>query len=180
MSRIQMPYAAEDISLLAKSLRKQLESFTQPPSHVELLNMLARASGYRNYQHFRAQAASKFRLLSATPAIEHIDHQTVERVARHFDQDGRLLRWPAKVSHQTLCLWSLWSALPSRRIFTEQEINAVLKERHVFGDHAILRRSLCDADLITRTPDCREYRRVERRPPADARALIHRLKAVTA
>lgn len=180
MSRVQMPFVAEDISVVAKSLRKQLDSHTQPPSHVELLNMLARANGHRNYQHLRAQVASETRLSSASPAVESIDHQSVERVSRHFDDKGRLIRWPAKASHQALCLWLLWAAFPPRQIFTELQINAFLKERHLFSDHAILRRALCDANLIARTPDCREYRRIERRPTADARALIRHLKAATA
>ncbi len=54
-------------------------------------------------------------------------------------------------------------------------MNEIIKARHLFGDHAILRRSLCNSGLLARTPDGRVYRRVERRPTADAAALIRRL-----
>jgi len=53
----------------------------------------------------------------------------------------------------------------------------VRTERHGGGDHAILRRSLCDGGLVSRTRDGRVYRRVERRPPPEAAALICHLKA---
>ena len=38
-----------------------------------------------------------------------------------------------------------------------------------------LRRELVNTGLVERTPDCKVYRRVERRPPLEALALIRRL-----
>lgn len=175
MSRTALPFLAEDVSALAKSLRKQLIGHEGSPSHVELLNMLARASGHRNYQHLKAQAAAGQRLAAAPSSPERVDHLLVEQATRHFDGDGRLIRWPAKASHQRLCLWPLWATIPQGEVFSEVQINALLKGRHLFGDHAILRRSLCDGGLVARTPDCRAYRRIERRPAAEALALIRRV-----
>lgn len=54
MTRERHPYLHEDISLLAKSLRKQLANRDQPPGHLEFLNMLARAAGQENYQSWLA------------------------------------------------------------------------------------------------------------------------------
>jgi hypothetical protein len=176
MSRTCFPFATDDISALARFLRGQLTTVDRPPGHVELLNMLARAAGCRNYQHFRAQAAAQDRL-AAPPAADPVDHLKVEHAARHFDPKGRLIRWPAKAGDQSLCLWALWASIPAGGIFAERQINEILKSRHLFGDHALLRRALYDGDLVSRTADGREYRRIERRPPADAVALIQHLNS---
>jgi hypothetical protein len=139
--------------------------------------MLARATGCRNYQHFRAQAAAQDRL-AAPPAADPVDHLKVEHAARHFDLKGRLIRWPAKAGDQSLCLrGALWASIPAGEIFAERQINEILNSRHLFGDHALLRRALYDGDLVSRTADGREYRRIERRPPADAIALIQHLSS---
>ena len=99
----------------------------------------------------------------------------VRRLLHHFDPQGRLVRWPPKVSQQQLCLWVLWARLPAHQVMTEREINQQLTAAHGFGDYALLRRWLCDYGMVSRTRDGREYRRVEQRPPADALALIRRL-----
>ena len=44
MPRTFLPYSVDDISALARSLREQLAARTEPPGHVEMLNMLARAA----------------------------------------------------------------------------------------------------------------------------------------
>ena len=51
-------------------------------------------------------------------------------------------------------------------------MNAVLMRHNGFGDHVLIRRELVNMGLLTRTPDCRVYRRMEKRPPPEARALI--------
>lgn len=176
MPKENIPFATADVSALAKSLRAQLSARDAPPSHVEMLNMLARAAGHRNFQQFRAQAAS--RAAPAPPPVEAEpgpDFAVVEATLRHFDEQGRLVRWPARRRQQVLCLWALWARLPAGGVFAERELNALLVERHLFGDHALLRRDLFDMGLLSRTPDGREYRRVERQPPGEAKILIRRL-----
>ena len=53
----------------------------------------------------------------------------------------------------------------------------ILAGTHLFGDPVLLRRELCDLGLLWRTPDCRAYRRVERRPPPEALELLRRVRA---
>jgi hypothetical protein len=60
---------------------------------------------------------------------------------------------------------------------TEREVSARLDAWHLFGDAAQLRRSMVGARMLTRKPDCTEYRRVEPRPPPEALALIRQLAA---
>lgn len=172
MTRAAIPYAAADISALAKFLRDQLSARTEPPGHVEMLNLLARAAGARNFQHFRALAT-----VAPAPSAPPADLRRVEKVARQFDARGRLMTWPAKPSHQALALWALWADMPPVTSFTEQSFSAWLSARHQFGDPAILRRSMVSAGLVSRTLDCRDYRRIEQPPPADARALFAALRA---
>lgn len=176
MSREAISFETHDISALARSLRGQLAGRATAPGHVEMLNMLARAAGHRNFQHLRAQAGARNGLAAAAVPAESVDHLLVERTARHFDRAGRLIRWPSRASQQALCLWALWARMPQRRILSERAVNDLLKAQHLFGDHAILRRSLCDRALLSRTIDGTEYRRVERPPTAEAAALIRHLK----
>lgn len=172
MSRTCIPFSAGDISVLARALRDQITHCDHTPGHLELLNMLARSTGHRNFQSLRAQAAARHQFHRPQPAPDPIDYVVVRQLARHFDAQGRLASWPAKPRLKELCLWVLWSKVPPRRSLTEDQLNAQIAARHLFGDYALLRRELCDHGLLTRTPDGREYRRVERRPPPEAIAFI--------
>jgi hypothetical protein len=175
MSKTPFPFAAQDISALARSLSRELDGCAARPTHVQMLNMLARAAGYRNFQHFRAQRMAQLRLDAPADAGPPVDHRQVERVAGHFDSSGVMIRWPSRTNHQALCLWVLWSRLPAGEVMTETQINERLRASHAFGDPAILRRSMFGDRLVTRTRDCREYRRIERIPPPEAIALIRHL-----
>ena len=180
MSRLALPFEVADLSAFARSLRTQLDTLERKPSHVELLNMLCRAAGFRNYQHFRADSEARQRLAAPREDKPIPDHSLVEKVARHFDGEGRLLRWPSKAPHLKLCLWVLWSRIPSDRVLTEREINDLLNLWHVFGDHAVLRRAMFEAGLVDRTQDGRRYRRIEQKPPVELSALLARVTPVTA
>jgi hypothetical protein len=186
MSKEIIPFYADDVSALARALKRELarhdeESATAPaarkgPGHVELLNMLARATGFRNFQHMRSQADARERLDRPPPApAPAVDYVRVEHVARYFDLAGRLTRWPGKHSDRLDCLWVMWSRIEPRRVYHEAEVNRALNAEHLFGDHALLRRELVDLGMMARTPDGREYRRLEKAPPADAVALIRHL-----
>ena len=83
-----------------------------------------------------------------------------------------MVRWPGRTSHQDMCLWVIWSRIPAEQRFSEREINQFIIDGHTFGDHAILRRSLVDMQMLARTPDGKLYRRIERKPDADAAALL--------
>jgi len=176
MPKSVFPYYADDISAVARPLNTQLANCGHLPGHVELLNMLARAVGARNFQHFRAQLAAQRRMTRGPEVDMAVDHVALQRLARYFDLDRRLLRWPTKFSHQEPCLWVLWSRLPARKILSEPEVNDLLFANHHFEDPALLRRELKERGMVTRTLDGREYRRVERKPPPLAAALIRSLR----
>jgi hypothetical protein len=169
MSRIQLPLIINDVSALSRSLRKQLQCTENVPSHVEMLNLLAKSAGYKNFQHLKAELA---------PAHEpepEINRKRLNKAAGYFDLNGSLSRWPKKYSMRVLCLWGLWSRLPARIAMTELELDEKLILNHSFCDHTMLRRWLVDEKLVSRTPDGREYRRIESRPPFEALELIKRV-----
>lgn len=170
MSRSALSLAVPDLSAFAKGLRTQLAALDHPPGHVEMLNACCRAAGYRNFQHFRSSAAPGDLPEAAAP-----DLGKIEKVARHFDSEGRMVRWPSKASHAELCLWVLWSRLPAGTVSSEFEISALLKGWNTFGDHALLRRAMVDGRLLDRTVDGRAYRRIEQKPPAELSPLLARL-----
>ncbi|EIE52274.1 hypothetical protein AL036_04970 [Salipiger aestuarii] len=164
MSRDVIPLTIHDLSLFARRLHDGLKT---PPSHLELLGQIARAAGYRNYQHLRAQT---------TPTPE-IDRKLLLRALREFDADGRLRRFPSRNRMQLLCLWPIWARLPAREPLTERQISARLDALCAFRDAAQVRRTLVEGAFVTRTTDGSAYLRREQAPPAEARALIAELSA---
>ena len=172
MTRQTMTLGTDDLSAFTRMLARQLGP--EAPSHLRLMNMLARAAGYANVQHLRAAQAATRRLarpVSDTP----VDARLVERALAQFDGAGRLRRWPARRAVQDVALWAMWAALPARHTLTEREVNDLLRARHLFGDPATLRRCLIGAGLLTRRPDGSDYRRIERAPSPEARALLDHL-----
>ena len=183
MSKTLLPLHVDDISAFARSLGGQLADCGRTPGHVELLNMLARSSGHRNFQHLRASALQAAQSQAAQPSPqapppEPVNPLRLTRLARLFDAEGRLSRWPGKRGLEASCLWVIWARIPARQTFSETQLNDILNTLHSFGDHALLRRGLCDNGMMTRTPDGREYRRVEAKPTAEALALLERLGKV--
>lgn len=164
MSKQLVPLALPDLSAFAKSLRKSLIALDHAPTHVELLNLLAKSAGHQNYQALRANLIPG----SQTPA----HNERVDKVIRNFDAAGRMQRWPSKTSHQDLCLWIIWSRIPPDTRFTEREVSEIIINAHAFGDHALLRRSLVDMKMLARTPDGKVYQRLEKQPDPDAIALM--------
>lgn len=188
-SREIVPLHATDVSAFCKSLRQHLSQSGIPaPSHLTLLNMLAKSAGYRNFQSLRAAPPSAVPE-SAFPPPEAATLKpprvkalclprgnTVPALVRktigQFDDKGRLMRWPTQFAVQQLAIWALWSRLPAKKSMTEREVNEYLDRQNTFGDPVTLRRELVNAKLMTRTVDCRDYRKVARRPDAATGAFL--------
>ena len=107
------------------------------------------------------------------------EHNTKEDMDKFMSEQftrGRLMRWPTKFSVQALAMWVLWMQFDGRRVYTEREVNEVLKAWHLFGDHCTLRRELINEQLLARRPDGSDYRKLPRRPPPEAIALMRALR----
>jgi len=184
MPRTPLPLHVDDLSSFAKALRRQLDGLETPPTHLELLNLLCKAGGYRNFQHFRAETPGSPGLAAApapapipvAPAEPEGNPKHVREALRHFDADGLLVRWPKKFSIRMLALWVMWSRIPARTPLTEPELGELLTAQHHFGDHALLRRLLVDHGMVDRTADGRRYERREVRPPADGAEIIRQVR----
>lgn len=174
MTKTPVPLRVDDITDFTRALSRQLGETS--PSHLTLMNMVARAAGFQNMQHMRATTAAANRL--SKPINDTIaDARAVERALHQFDQFGQLLRWPSKRSVQNLALWALWAALPSNTSLTEKMVNEILNKEHRFQDPATLRRTMVSCKMLTRQKDGTDYRRVEREPPLEARTVIRTLSA---
>lgn len=179
MSRLPLSFVVPDASLFARSLGQALKARhatgAEPPGHVELLNLIARALGHRNLQSLRAARPPS---LPEAPLAEEDKppplplSDNARKTLMQFDSRGRLLRWPTKFSVQKLAMWVLWTRFDGRRVYTERQVNEVLKSAHAFGDHATLRRELVNHRLLARKSDCSEYRKLPARPDDEARALL--------
>lgn len=171
VSRTTLPYYADDISALARSLARQLAEIDGPPGHLQLLNALSRATGYRNYQSYRAE--HRHTVPTARPQPEAPPppkDQTA--LLRYFDASGRLLRWPTKAGHRLPCVLGVWAQLPARIAMNERDVNGWIQAALGFEDYVLIRRELVNHGLLARTPDGRVYRRVEQPVPEAHAALV--------
>lgn len=89
MSRVALSLQISDLSGFARSLREPLGKLPEPPGHVEMLGLLCRSAGFRNYQHCKGVIEARQRM--AAP----LDYAAIESAVRLFDAEGRL---PALVS----------------------------------------------------------------------------------
>jgi hypothetical protein len=179
MSRVPLGFVVPDASLFAKSLGASLKTRhaagSPPPGHVELLNLMARALGHRNLQSLQAApppALPEAPLASEDKPLPLTLSDNARKALMQFDSRGRLIRWPHKFSVQKLAMWVLWTLFDGRRVYSEKEVNEVLKAANDFGDHVTLRRELINHQLLARKSDCSEYRKLSPRPDDETRALL--------
>ncbi len=168
MARVPLSLTIPDVSAFARALKAQAPVDTA--GHQTWLNRVAKAAGYRNFQHLSA-----IRQGAEPPA----DGAKVARALHWFDDRGRFARWPGRTAVQELCLWAVWARLPREMEWTERAFSALIDEVTALGDAAQIRRSLVEHGLVRRTLDGSAYTRIERRPPPEARALIAALGAKT-
>src|SRR4029450_11098411 len=136
---------------LRRSLGEHIAEHKELPTHQTLLNHIARAAGHRNLQALQAGPTAARNAAPAPPAAAAPALSAAATKALGlFDEFGRMGRWPHKYSVQRLALWVLWMQFESRRVYTEREVNAVLKAWHTWGDHVTLRRELINDRLLTR------------------------------
>ena len=193
MTRLLVPLATPDISAFGKSLKSFLDerhAAGKPlPSHVELLNLLARAAGLRNYATLKALVQcgpggapaaapdSAARHVSAAAVDLSALSPTVRKALIQFDSAGRLVRVPNKLSVNQMSMWALWTRFTARRKYSEKEVNAVLQANHTFGDHASLRRELVNLKLLGRMSDCSAYWKEAQRPGSEVQSFLRAWRA---
>ena len=83
----------------------------------------------------------------------------MKQLANFLDQEGRLVKFPARRAMQQEALAYLAETFPPEREYGEREVNELLNRWHTFGDPATLRRALYDGRFLDRDPYGRSYRR---------------------
>lgn len=93
---------------------------------------------------------------------------TPDSLKTYLDEEGRLKVWPSRRrrAHQIAALAYLAEKLPWNEDLSEPQVNELLRKWHTFGDWALLRREMFEAGFLTRTPDCRVYRRLSQKDQA--------------
>jgi hypothetical protein len=102
---------------------------------------------------------------------------TVRKALFQFDNDGRLVRLPNKLSVQQMTMWALWTHFAENLKYTEKEVNAIINGFHTFGDQATLRRELVNMKLLGRKSDCSEYWKESHRPTEEVRDFLRAWRA---
>ena len=194
MTRLLVPFSTPDVSTFTKTLKTFLDerhAAGKPlPSHVELLNLLVRAAGMRNFATLKksVQAASPSGLAppvketsakSAPSGAVNLSamSSTVRKALIQFDDVGRLVRLPNKLSVQQMTMWALWTQFAANRKYTEKEVNAIANAFHTFGDQATLRRELVNMKLLGRKSDCSEYWKEPHRPTDEVQDFLRAWRA---
>jgi hypothetical protein len=179
MPKTLFPFYSPDVSALAKALsdlqQTRAETKSSPPTHLEMLNLLAKATGARNFQAWRAHAESATPV-QAVPTEQPISPQ-IEKALRVFDEQARMTRWPVARPIQRMCTWYMWSKFEKRRSYGEREVNALLTPWTTFQAHVTMRRELINDGLVTREIDGSNYQRVDCVPPPEARQFLNILSA---
>jgi hypothetical protein len=183
-SRDLVSFSVSDISSLAKSLRAAIAE-NAAPSQVQMLNWLAKAAGFQNFQSLRAATETQS-ICAANVVTSKEKSEPLLALSAHaakaltqFDEQGRLHKWPHKFAVQRIAMWGLWLRFDAKKRYTEKDVNSVLKAWHTYGDYATLRRELVNMQLLARKSDCSEYWKVAQRPSDEVKAFLHALREKT-
>ena len=88
-----------------------------------------------------------------------------------LDEDGKLKAYPTKKKGKILSLFYLASKFEKGKLYSEKEVNEILRKWHTFEDWAMLRRNLYDHWFIKREPDGSVYQLEEEQPTLESFGL---------
>ncbi|KAF0110574.1 MAG: hypothetical protein FD163_557 [Hyphomonadaceae bacterium] len=167
-----VPFACPDISRLAKSIKKHLDKSEKKPSHVEILNIFARESGYKNFQQMRASSDVTTSAKDNSFKENTIGAQNLQKLKRYLDDKARVKTLPSKQSLQLMIVWYIWGHIAAQISFTEIELNHLLNRYHTFGDAALLRRYMFELGLVSRSSNCQDYRKLSPTIPSEYSEIV--------
>ena len=76
---------------------------------------------------------------------------------RYLDGEGRVKVWPGKWKNQQMVARYMTRGFTPGVRYSEEQVNGIIEDLHTFEDYAILRRVLCDLDLLARESDGSVY-----------------------
>lgn len=71
--------------------------------------------------------------------------------------NNQIKYWPSKHKDKLLVLTFLSTFFETNKVYSEKEVNDIIRDHHLFNDHTMLRRGLIDYKLLTRTQNGKEY-----------------------
>lgn len=74
-----------------------------------------------------------------------------------LDEEGRIKSWPSKRHVKKEVLLYLGQKFEPEIVYTEKQVNELIRIWHTFGDFFLLRRELIDNKILLRTPDGGKY-----------------------
>lgn len=74
-----------------------------------------------------------------------------------LDEQGRIIRWPAKQSLKIQVIKYIASKFEDERFYTEKEVNETIDKWHTYGDYFMLRRGMIEYKLFDRTRNGSQY-----------------------
>lgn len=81
---------------------------------------------------------------------------------KHFlDKFDNVSTWPAKKSQKLLVLAYLSNFFEKEKLYSEAEINQILKDHHTFSDWPLLRRELVESGFLSRDKNGYQYWRIK-------------------
>ena len=94
-----------------------------------------------------------------------MDEQFLKTQLRGFlNSEGQLTKYPTKQGKKMLALFYLAAKFVPGEIYTEKEVNEILKAWHTFSDWAMLRRDLFDRHFLARESNGTAYRLEDPQP----------------
>lgn len=154
-----------DLSQAAKYLAQHWPQ--EKPSHLSILNLLAKAAGKQNYQQLKAQQPE--------PPVQF--SKATARQVRQYHGNGKPSRWPTKRSDQLAMMWMIYLQLPEFKNISESDVNEHIKASINFSDYVLVRRELICAKLLGRTNDGSQYWLNKAPLPSDYHELAQALSS---
>ena len=85
-----------------------------------------------------------------------------DQIKGFFDDHDRLIQWPSKQAAKELAIAFLASKFEQDHIYTEYQINEILKQWHTFSDWPLLRRELFNRGYLGRELSGAKYWLIDR------------------
>lgn len=78
-------------------------------------------------------------------------------IKNFLDEEGRVKCWPSKKQKKIAVIEYMATKFEVGREYNEKEVNEIINNWHTFGDYFILRRSMVEYQLMSRTPNGAKY-----------------------
>ena len=81
-------------------------------------------------------------------------------IALYLNEEGKIKQWPGQYQKRKALMEYLITKFDDR-IYTEQEVNDMIKQWYLLDDYVMIRRYLIEYHLLKRTNDGREYQKYD-------------------